>query len=86
MKKLFVLFIAFLVSALSACNEEAISVSSENAQHEESSVAVNESSTVSEESRELTLEEKNCVSHRAKAFRKFAESFVKTWETYYAEQ
>ena len=58
MKKLFVLFIAFLVSALSACNEEAVSVSSENAQHEESSVAVNESSTVSEESRELTLEEK----------------------------
>ena len=35
---------------------------------------------------ELTLEEKNRVSHRAKAFRKFAESFVKTWETYYAEQ
>lgn len=35
---------------------------------------------------ELTLEEKNRVSHRAKAFRSFAESFVKTWETYYAEQ
>lgn len=35
---------------------------------------------------ELTLEEKNRVSHRAKAFRQFAESFVKTWETYYAEQ
>ena len=35
---------------------------------------------------ELTLEEKNSISHRAKAFRKFAESFVKTWETYYAEQ
>jgi XTP/dITP diphosphohydrolase len=35
---------------------------------------------------ELTLEVKNSVSHRAKAFRKFAESFVKTWETYYAEQ
>lgn len=58
MKKLFVLFIAFLVSVLSACNEEAISASSENAQHEESSKAVNESSTVSEESRELTLKEK----------------------------
>lgn len=35
---------------------------------------------------ELTLEEKNRVSHRAKAFRQFAESFVKTWETYYAKQ
>ena len=53
MKKLLFLFIA-LITVLSACNEETVSVSSENAQSDRSI----ESSTASEESRELTIEEK----------------------------
>lgn len=53
MKKLLFLFLA-LITVLSACNEETVSSSSENAQSDGSI----ESSTVSEESRELTLEEK----------------------------
>ena len=53
MKKLLFLFIA-LITVLSACNEETVSSSSENAQSD----GPIESSTASEESRELTLEEK----------------------------
>lgn len=53
MKKLLFLFLA-LITVLSACNEETVSSSSENAQSDGSI----ESSTASEESREMTLEEK----------------------------
>ncbi|MBQ5838036.1 MAG: hypothetical protein IIW39_05110, partial [Clostridia bacterium] len=53
MKKLLFLFLA-LITVLSACNEETVSSSSENAQSD----GPIESSTASEESRELTLEEK----------------------------
>lgn len=60
MKKLLFLFLA-LITVLSACNEETVSSSSENAQSDgsiEGSSEPIESSTVSEESREMTLEEK----------------------------
>ena len=34
----------------------------------------------------LTGEEKNSVSHRGKAFRRFAREFVEIWEKYYADK
>ncbi len=35
---------------------------------------------------ELTEDEKNRVSHRGKAFRRFAREFVEVWEKYYADK
>ncbi len=35
---------------------------------------------------ELTAEEKNRVSHRGKAFRRFIREFLEVWETYYADK
>ncbi len=61
MKKLLFLFVTVILVFLSACNEEAVTVTSENGQStqsDESVFSIDETSIVSEESRELTLEEK----------------------------